>query len=278
MSTQKKILRAAAAACLGLCALLSAPAATAQSLVSTGRSFVLPDLLPGRLEGDTRLAGLRLAIAPGWKTYWRAPGEAGVPPRFDWSGSRNLARVEVLWPRPEMFESFGMRTIGYSGEVVLPLRLVAEDPAAPITLSLGLELGVCRDICVFEQTRLEAHYPAALVAGDAAIALALAEVPRGGTAAGVEGAVCRIEGAGKERRFSADLALADTPRHPVVVIEGPEEAWFHDIALAPAGRHLGVEAAVSLPESAWLSRSDIRMTVLADGYAADIRGCTAPAG
>src|SRR5690606_3324502 len=47
---------------------------------------------------DAVRIGLHVALAPGWKTYWRSPGEAGIPPSFDWSGSRNLAAATVLWP------------------------------------------------------------------------------------------------------------------------------------------------------------------------------------
>lgn len=273
MSTQKNI----AAALAGCLAAWAVPA-SGQSLVSTGQSFVETDLLPGSFTGEARVAGLRMRLAEGWKTYWRAPGEAGVPPRFDFSASGNLSDVEILWPRPEMFESFGMRTIGYSDEVVLPLVLTPDDPAAPIQLRVAMELGVCREICVFEHAEISASLPAALSGGAEALIAALAEVPPAGAAAGVLSATCRIEGAGRDRQFRADLALAAAPEAPVVLIEGPAEAWFHSIELAPDGARLGVEATVALPEAVWISRDDIRITVLAEGYAADIRGCSAPAG
>jgi len=74
----------------------SGPAAT-QSVVSTGQSFLSADLVAGRQGAQGgRTAGLVLDIAPGWKTYWRHPGAAGVPPQFDWSRSENLRSVQLL--------------------------------------------------------------------------------------------------------------------------------------------------------------------------------------
>ena len=64
-----------------------------------------------RMENGHHMAALRITLAPGWKTYWRAPGEAGIPPRFDWTGSDNLSAVTVHWPDGES-ESFGPREAG----------------------------------------------------------------------------------------------------------------------------------------------------------------------
>ena len=103
-------------AVVALSAAAAAPGiGAAQSVVSTGQSFVSGRIIPGSRQDDgSRLAGLRLTLARGWKTYWRSPGEAGVPPSFDWSRSENVAGVEVLWPRPKFFDSFGLTTIGYA--------------------------------------------------------------------------------------------------------------------------------------------------------------------
>jgi DsbC/DsbD-like thiol-disulfide interchange protein len=114
-----------------------------------GGPYASTALLTGWAEDEgARIAGLSIELAPGWKTYWRQPGDAGVPPRFDWSGSDNVAEVTVIWPRPHAFDSFGYRTIGYKDAVTLPLRVVAVDPSMPVTLRLSFDYGVCSDICV----------------------------------------------------------------------------------------------------------------------------------
>jgi DsbC/DsbD-like thiol-disulfide interchange protein len=93
-------------------------------------------------------AGLEIALAPGWKTYWRIPGESGVPPRFDWSSAANVKSVDIGWPAPERFEDESGETIGYAGDVVIPLHVEPLDPAKPMTLSLKLSYAACEKICV----------------------------------------------------------------------------------------------------------------------------------
>lgn len=252
--------------------------AGSQSIVATGPSFVESRLLVGaRAPDGAREAGIALEIADGWKTYWRNPGEAGVPPAFDWSGSTNLAAVEIGWPVPQVFDSFGFRTIGYSGAVVLPLRLVPEDAARPIGLDLDMELGVCRDICVFEQAELAARIaPADPGAGAAEVAAAQARVMPGGAEAGVVAATCRVSGAGEDRAFAATVEFDRPVATPHVALEGPEESWFHATRTEADGNRLEIASTLSLPgPDTWIDRSALRITVLGDGLAADIRGCTA---
>jgi DsbC/DsbD-like thiol-disulfide interchange protein len=231
------------------------------------------------------MAGLVLDVAPEWKTYWRYPGVAGIPPQFDWSGSRNLAAVEVLWPRPRLFDSFGLSTLGYSGRVVFPVRLVPEKPGQAMEIGLDLALGVCREICVLEETTVEMRIePGGPETGADLIAMAEREVPRPGAELGLLQASCRISGAGAKRRFDAVLEFAQALDDPVVILEGPELTWFTDVETtiesgSEPGASLHVGAGLSLlDESLWIDRSQIRMTVLAGDFAADIQGCTAPAG
>lgn len=93
-------------------------------------------------------AGLAISLSEGWKTYWRSPGEVGLPPELDFTGSENVAEVEILWPAPHRFTAFGIQNFGYSGEVVLPLRIRLERPGEPVVLRANATLLVCSDICV----------------------------------------------------------------------------------------------------------------------------------
>src|SRR3954453_14695134 len=106
------------------------------------------------------LAGIEIALDQGFKTYWRNPGESGLPPAFDWSRSENVATAEVLWPAPTRFEDGGGVSYGYTGGVVLPVRGTPRDAAKPVRLALKLGLGVCKDICI------PAHAELALVPAD----------------------------------------------------------------------------------------------------------------
>ena len=92
--------------------------------------------------------GLMLQYGEGWKGYWRTPGEVGLAPEINWSGSSNLRSAEILWPAPERYEAFGIENFGYSGEVVLPIRAIVEDPGEPLALRARVELLTCSDVCV----------------------------------------------------------------------------------------------------------------------------------
>ena len=94
-------------------------------------------------------AGVQIKLAPGWQTYWRMPGSSGMPPRFDWSGSKNLADdPELLWPAPRRAVAYSEKLNVYRDEVVFPIALHAIDPTKPIELHLKLAFAVCKDICV----------------------------------------------------------------------------------------------------------------------------------
>lgn len=105
-------------------------------------------LIGGERAGSTWRAGLDITLDKGWKTYWRMPGDAGVPPQFDWSRSRNVKSATVLWPAPHRFADKGGETVGYKDRVVFPVDVVAEDPGQPIELALDAFLGVCEIICI----------------------------------------------------------------------------------------------------------------------------------
>lgn len=92
--------------------------------------------------------GVQITMSPGYKTYWRSPGDAGVPPVFDWSGSENVGGLDVRWPAPERFEDGNGYSIGYVGEVVVPVSVQPVDPQKPVTLVLALEYAVCEKICI----------------------------------------------------------------------------------------------------------------------------------
>src|SRR3974390_586917 len=81
-------------------------------------------LLAGSRSGAVLLGGIAFQLKPGWHTYWRTPGDSGVPPRFDFSKSDNVEAVTVLWPAPKKFDDgAGGVSLGYPAQVGLPLRI-----------------------------------------------------------------------------------------------------------------------------------------------------------
>src|SRR6185503_19372855 len=101
-------------------------------------------LLAGSRSGAVLLGGVAIQLQPGWKTYWRTPGDSGVPPRFDFSKSDNVDAVTVLWPAPKKFDDgAGGTALGYKQQVVLPLRIVAKNADKPVTLRANINYAVC---------------------------------------------------------------------------------------------------------------------------------------
>jgi len=93
-------------------------------------------------------AGLDIALAPGVLTYWRTPGDAGVPPVFNFAGSQNVASVSVAYPAPTRIVEAGVTTYGYTGEVLYPLDVRAKDPSLPSVLNVDLHFATCDTLCV----------------------------------------------------------------------------------------------------------------------------------
>lgn len=122
--------------------------AAAQVQENDASDIVKVSLLSGwREDNGTHFAALKFVLAPGWKTYWRAPGDGGVPTRLDWSGSTNLRDVKILWPLPEVFRQNGLRSVGYRGEFILPMAFQAVS-GGPIEIDGRLDFGVCAEICL----------------------------------------------------------------------------------------------------------------------------------
>ncbi|MBE7635588.1 hypothetical protein GUA87_01935 [Sneathiella sp. P13V-1] len=106
------------------------------------------------------ILGFQIELKEGWKTYWRTPGDSGLPPVFNWSGSQNFKSAQVKWPRPEGFDSFGLSTWGYSKEILLPIQIDIEDPSKPLTAKLQVSYGVCEAVCVPIQQQFTVHLEA----------------------------------------------------------------------------------------------------------------------
>ena len=230
-------------------------------------------LAPGWAAEGARTAGLTMTLAPGWKTYWRHPGEAGVAPQFDWTGSENLAAVEVLWPSPIAFESYGMTMLGYERAVTLPLRLTARDPAAPIRLRLNLFYGVCEDICVPETADLTLDIPAGAQGGEPAIRAALDALPMPAGLAGVGVERCTLAGADGARRFEGSFALPAGAAPHAAVVEGPGDAVFGAAELHRQGDRLQVVAELApWGAPAWIDRAGLRVTLIGPQGAVEV-GC-----
>jgi len=136
-------------------------------------------LLAGSRSGAVLLGGIAFRIDPGWKTYWRTPGDSGVPPRFDFSKSDNVEAVTVLWPAPSKFDDGGGgHSLGYHGQIVLPLRIVAKAADKPVTLRAAINYAVCDKLCIPVEASTELSFTSVASTEDSALFAALDTVPK----------------------------------------------------------------------------------------------------
>ena len=265
---------------LGLALLPLAPAvlpATAQAQGLSTAQLVQAELRPGwRTERGTHMAALHLRLADGWKTYWRIPGEAGIAPQMDWSQSQNVASVTPHWPRPVVFDQNGYRSIGYAGELVLPLEFTPQNADRPMALMAQVTIGICRDTCVPVDLTLSLPLRDA-GAHDPLIAAALTRRPEPGAGAGLTQATCRVEpGArGVELTLRAALPRLGAGEHMVMELPGTGY-WVSDSQTWREGDELVGRARVRAPQQGTVSiqRGAVAFTILTEDRMVVHQGCT----
>ena len=240
------------------------------------QEIVRVDVLDGGRMADGKVqAALKLTLAPGWKTYWRAPGDAGIPPEFDWSGSSNISAAALVWPTPEVFHLDGLRSIGYKHQLVLPVILTPKEPGQPIRLSGRIDFGVCSDVCI----PASLSFDSALEPGakrNPAIAAAMAARPLSANEAGAGKARCALKPTANGMEVTAEIDLPPTGGTEVAVIEtGNPKLWASEPVVTRSGNRLRATSELVHVEGKpyALDRSALRLTVLGSSRAVDIRGC-----
>ena len=254
--------------------LSTAPAVTAGGMNDLVQIKVLDGGLTSR---GTYQAALHLTLADGWKTYWRAPGDSGIPPQFNWRRSRNVDAVTITWPTPTVFNQNGLRSIGYKHELVLPIEITPSRADKPVRLKGEIEFGLCKDICIPASLRFDQALDAQ-AARNPEIAAALAQRPLDASEAGVRNATCRLS-PNKDggMRIEAHITMPSAGGHEVVVIEpGNPQLWAEQTETSRRGDVLIASTTLSSGSGGAfvLDRSQVRITVLGQRHAVDIVGCT----
>ena len=136
-------------------------------------------LLAGSRTGSVLMGGVEIQLQPGWKTYWRTPGDSGIPPRFDFSKSSNVESVTPLFPAPKSFDDgAGGVSFGYSKSVIFPLRIVPKNPNEPVQLRASIQYAVCEKLCLPVEAEAELTFTSSASALDSLVAAALNKVPK----------------------------------------------------------------------------------------------------
>jgi DsbC/DsbD-like thiol-disulfide interchange protein len=174
-------------------------------------------------------AGIEIRLDPGWKTYWRYPGDTGVPPTFDFAGSQNVKSTTVEWPAPERFpDGAGGHSIGYLGDIILPLKVTPADSSRPSALHVKLNYAICGTLCVPAEANLDIALPGTN-ADEAQLDKAERKVPKRvplGPGGGNTLAILSVhrEAGGEHGRVAVEVAApAGAPVE--LYAEGPTPDW-----------------------------------------------------
>ena len=190
-------------------------------------------------------AGLEIRLAPGWHAYWRTPGDAGVPPAIDWTGSTNLKQATMAWPAPARYSLQGFETAGYRDHVVLPIALTPAQPGQPLDLHAQIGWAACANICVPYSARLDLSLPSGPAVPSAQAPLIVAargRVPRSPAMAGISLVSANAAADGRQTELIIGLHSAGVPfAAPDLFVEGLAEGspGRPEVALSQSG-HMAV--------------------------------------
>jgi DsbC/DsbD-like thiol-disulfide interchange protein len=176
-----------------------------------------------------------------------------------------------------VFTVNGLQTVGYKGELVLPIEVIPTDPSLPVRLKATVDLGVCDDICVPANLSLDT-----LLAGpgapDAVIDAALADRPITARQAGLADIGCAVDPISDGLRITATMNLPPQGGQELVVFEsGLSDVWVSESTAQRNGATLTASAEMVPPQGTpfALDRSGVTVTVISDDRAVEIRGCPA---
>ena len=231
-------------------------------------------LLPGwSMSNGHYMAALQVKLAPGWHTYWRAPGAAGIPPQFDWSGSQNIAGASFHWPVPDVYEQNGMRFLGYEDELILPIEFNTSGTNA-IVVNGEIMMGVCEDVCMPYSANFQGTFDMnAEAVNTSKIKAALKKRPKH-----LSGVRCAASILDDGMKITTTLQAPNLGDLEMAVVEHPDPSvWVSESMHTRKGRTVTIESEMVPPEAApfFVDRSQLRITLIgAGGKAYEAQGCT----
>ncbi|MFQ5619079.1 MAG: protein-disulfide reductase DsbD family protein [Rhodospirillales bacterium] len=213
--------------------------------------------------------GLHFRLREGWKIYWRSPGDAGYPPRVDWSGSENLASATLSWPAPERFSILGFETLGYTGEVVLPVTATLARAGEPLVVRAAVEYLTCKEICIPYDATLALRLPAGAAEPSPFAHLInrfAVHVPGDGSATGVAIETAEVVDRGAATVLWVTASATMPFVAPDLYVEGPDDVVFSAprVSLSDGGKGALLEVPVDGAPETGLAGARLTMT-LVDG-------------
>jgi len=256
-----------------LAALMALTFTPAQAQVPDLDELVQLKVLPGwRLSNGNHMMGVQFTLAPGWKTYWRNPGDAGIPAEFNLTRSKNLSDFTMYWPVPKIYNDYGVRTIGYKGSVIFPLELAPRKSSAPINVRGSVNLGVCAEVCIPVDLNFTVSLPVDATTPDPQIGAALANQPA------IAGNNFKCDA----RPSKTGIILNTSLRQPklgedevlVIEVEGTD-LWVAETTLLRKRAVVSGKTKIINVAGNGISfaRDSVRLTLLSNGGAVQALGC-----
>jgi DsbC/DsbD-like thiol-disulfide interchange protein len=249
---------------------VSRPALAGDASAWDGDQRAAVRLIAGAQRGTVRRAGIEIRLAPGWKTYWRYPGDSGIPPRFDFSHSKNVKSVTVRYPAPHRLTDESGTSIGYKHGVVFPLEIVAQNAAQPVMLAVKVDYAVCEKICIPAEGKAELSVTGRPGAQDGWLKQNDDLVP---VAAKIgEGETLAVRSVKREnKRILVDVAA---PGAIELFVEGPAADWALPVPApvdgAPAGQQRFAFELEGLPPNTRPDGATLMLTAVSGGQAIEV--------
>ncbi|MGD9845864.1 MAG: protein-disulfide reductase DsbD domain-containing protein [Variibacter sp.] len=227
-------------------------------------------------DAATLRAGLEIALKPGWKTYWRYPGDSGAPPRVNFARSDNVKSVTMLWPAPTRFDDgSGGTSIGYKVTVVFPLHVTRVDPAKPATLRADVDYAICEKLCVPAEAKLEIPLAPAQAAESTALDESEARVPRH-AALGAPGplTITNVQRLGTPKPHVVVDVAAPAGAAVDLLAEGPNAEWAlplpKPVEGGPAGTQRFAFDLEGVPAGTSITGTTLTLTAVSGSHAVEV--------
>ena len=235
------------------------------------------DIIRGwRQSDDIHIAAINIKLEDGWKTYWRVPGIGGIAPILNWEKSKNIKNISQIWPTPNIYNEYGLQTIGYKDELLLPLQIQPIDKKQPIHLSITIDFGICSDVCVPIQTSVEERLPERISIGKKNILDTLEKAILSGNKSPFKIVKCNIvpiKDGFEVNAFFEGLASFDKDTLGVVEYPVKQNGWINQKASLVSGNQLNVHATVYNKSIHFIDRSDLTLTIFTKNKAFEFDGC-----
>lgn len=235
------------------------------------------DIIRGwRQSDDIHIAAINIKLEDGWKTYWRVPGIGGIAPILNWDKSKNIKNISQIWPTPNIYNEYGLQTIGYKDELLLPLQIQPIDKKQPIHLSITIDFGICSDVCVPIQTSVEERLPERTSIGKKNILDTLEKAILSGKKSPFKIVKCNIipiKDGFEVNAFFEGLTSFDKDTLGVVEYPVKQNGWINQKASLISSNQLSVHAIVYNKSIHFIDRSDLTLTIFTKNKAFEFDGC-----